>query len=192
MFGFSRKRDTAASPVIVGGKSFEKVTWWKHGSLIHLHCICAILLLSSATNGFDGSMSRSQFCHKTQQERKLTTSSERSSNAELLARSLPSPVRIDSWVIERHILRGPSGRSTVGACARRWHWSEVDDFDRKHVDLHWRGDTDCQHQHRNVCLSFPSLLYDEVSIRVSLSLGSLPPGSLLGWVYAIRRAVHQW
>ena len=29
----------------------------RHGSLIHLHCCVGILLLSSATNGFDGSMS---------------------------------------------------------------------------------------------------------------------------------------
>ena len=60
---FGRSRNRAAAPTtslnVVGGQTFPEVTWWKHGSLIHLHCICAILLLSSATNGFDGSMSRS-------------------------------------------------------------------------------------------------------------------------------------
>ncbi|KAK5943513.1 hypothetical protein PMZ80_004521 [Knufia obscura] len=43
-------------PVIVAGKEFPTVTWYKHRSLIHLHSLVVVLLLSSATNGFDGSM----------------------------------------------------------------------------------------------------------------------------------------
>ncbi|KAH0846416.1 hypothetical protein AYO21_07147 [Fonsecaea monophora] len=42
--------------LVVGGQEFPEVKWWKHKSLIHLHFLCAILLLSSATNGYDGSM----------------------------------------------------------------------------------------------------------------------------------------
>ncbi|EXJ62573.1 hypothetical protein A1O7_03011 [Cladophialophora yegresii CBS 114405] len=42
--------------LVVGGQEYPEVKWWKHRSLIHLHCLCAILLLSSATNGYDGSM----------------------------------------------------------------------------------------------------------------------------------------
>lgn len=43
--------------LVVGGKEYPQVKWWKHRCLIHLHFLCAILLLSSATNGYDGSMS---------------------------------------------------------------------------------------------------------------------------------------
>jgi len=43
-------------PLIVGGKEFPRITWYKDKSLIHLHLLCVILLLSSATNGYDGSM----------------------------------------------------------------------------------------------------------------------------------------
>ena len=45
------------STLVVGGQEYPEVKWWKHKSLIHLHFLCAILLLSSATNGYDGSMS---------------------------------------------------------------------------------------------------------------------------------------
>jgi hypothetical protein len=43
--------------LVVGGQEYPEIKWWQHKSLIHLHCLCAILLLSSATNGYDGSMS---------------------------------------------------------------------------------------------------------------------------------------
>lgn len=48
-----------APPLVLGGREFPRVTWYKDWSLIHLHFICGILLLSSATNGYDGSMSES-------------------------------------------------------------------------------------------------------------------------------------
>jgi hypothetical protein len=44
-------------PLVVGGKEFPKVVWYKHSSLVHLHLLVGVLMLSSATNGFDGSMS---------------------------------------------------------------------------------------------------------------------------------------
>ncbi|KAK3110149.1 hypothetical protein LTR53_015864 [Teratosphaeriaceae sp. CCFEE 6253] len=45
-------KSTSDEPFVVGGKVFPRVTWYRHGSLIRLHLICGILLLSSATNGF--------------------------------------------------------------------------------------------------------------------------------------------
>ncbi|KAH8811344.1 general substrate transporter [Xylogone sp. PMI_703] len=42
--------------IVVGGQEYPKVTWYKDRALIHLHLLCGILLLSSATNGYDGSM----------------------------------------------------------------------------------------------------------------------------------------
>ncbi|KAL6245286.1 hypothetical protein RBB50_008061 [Rhinocladiella similis] len=42
--------------LVVGGRQYPQVTWYKNGALIHLHFLCVILLLSSATNGYDGSM----------------------------------------------------------------------------------------------------------------------------------------
>ncbi|KAK3632016.1 hypothetical protein LTR56_016609 [Elasticomyces elasticus] len=53
MFGLQSE---ASQPFIVGGREFPRVTWYRHGSLIRLHLIIGILLLSSATNGYDGSM----------------------------------------------------------------------------------------------------------------------------------------
>ncbi|KAK3620639.1 hypothetical protein LTR56_023298 [Elasticomyces elasticus] len=56
MFGLQSE---ASQPFIVGGREFPRVTWYRHSSLIRLHLIIGILLLSSATNGYDGSMSAS-------------------------------------------------------------------------------------------------------------------------------------
>ncbi|KAK5677052.1 hypothetical protein LTS10_010240 [Elasticomyces elasticus] len=53
MFGLQSE---ASQPFIVGGREFPRVTWYRHSSLIRLHLIIGILLLSSATNGYDGSM----------------------------------------------------------------------------------------------------------------------------------------
>jgi hypothetical protein len=57
MVMFFSKKSTPAT-VVVGGREYPEVTWYKNGSLVHLHALCIILLLSSATNGYDGSMSR--------------------------------------------------------------------------------------------------------------------------------------
>lgn len=43
-------------PTFIGGKAFPLIKWWKYKSLRKLYLLISVLMLTSITNGFDGSM----------------------------------------------------------------------------------------------------------------------------------------
>lgn len=55
--GFHLFKKFEPHPVVIGGKEFPRVKWWKYKSLRKLYLLnISVLMLTSITNGFDGSM----------------------------------------------------------------------------------------------------------------------------------------
>ena len=143
-------KSTSDEPFVVGGQVFPRVTWYKHGSLIRLKLICGILLLSSATNGFDGSMSKSRVAFSLLWTIVMMMNSERPAGARLLAGSLQPPFSSHLGLAQCYLLRGSGGRPPVCPMACRWHWSEMDHPPGLLLDLSWRYPPDCIHDHWDV------------------------------------------
>jgi len=90
-----------AKPIVIGGKEFPRVVWYKHSCLRRLYFLIAVLWLSSASGGFDGTVSfeRGQWAGQSLMQ---NLDDEWPTNLIVLGELFSLPISGNSWFDERH------------------------------------------------------------------------------------------